>query len=97
MIHAINKKIKTLRSASGMTQADLARRLNITRASVNAWEMGVSNPSTEFVIEMAKIFGVSTDYLLDMPTASSIDVQGLAVADVDIVYNLIKRLREKEH
>lgn len=95
MTNTIDKRIKALRIANNLTQAELARKLNITRASVNAWEMGISNPSTDLVVALAKIFKVSTDYLLGVPAAPSIDIKGLNVADVDIVYNLINRLRKQ--
>ena len=95
MINAIDEKIKSLRSANKMTQADLARRLNITRASVNAWEMGISKPSIEFIAELARIFNVSTDYLLGMKNNSTINVFGLSVADVELICNLINRLKEQ--
>lgn len=45
----IADKIKMLRNANNMTQSELARKLNITRSSVNAWEMGISIPSTTFI------------------------------------------------
>ena len=41
----IADKIKLLREASHLTQTELAKKLNITRNSVNAWEMGISVPS----------------------------------------------------
>ena len=56
--------IKQLREARGWTQAELARRLNISRNGVNTWEQGLSMPSPHFLVELAKIFSVSTDFLL---------------------------------
>ena len=66
--------IKLLRTARSMTQADLAKKLNITRSSVNAWEMGISVPSTTYIVELAQLFHVSTDYLLGLEQNSSIDI-----------------------
>ena len=40
-------RIKALREQKKMTQAELAKRLGITRSGVNAWEMGISVPSTQ--------------------------------------------------
>ena len=57
------ERIKFLREQKEMTQADLARQLGITRSSVNAWEMGISVPSTQYIVELSGIFKVSTDYL----------------------------------
>ena len=38
--------IKTLREEAGYSQAQLAKKLDVTRSSVNAWEMGLSTPTT---------------------------------------------------
>ena len=86
----IADKIKMLRNANNMTQSELARKLNITRSSVNAWEMGISIPSTTFIVELAQLFRVSTDYLLDLPTHNSIDISTLNETEISIVYSLIR-------
>lgn len=81
--------IKLLRNARGMTQANLARKLNITRSSVNAWEMGISVPSTTYIVELAQLFHVSTDYLLGLEQNSSIDISGLDDTEIKIIYELV--------
>jgi transcriptional regulator with XRE-family HTH domain len=78
-----------------MTQSDLAKRLGITRSSVNAWEMGISVPSTQYIVELARIFKISTDYLLGIDTTSSVGVEGLTEADIRMVHELVEHLREK--
>lgn len=70
-------KIRHIREQAGITQAELARKLGLTRSSVNSWEMGLSVPSTQYVIELAKLFDVSTDYLLGMEQGATISVEGL--------------------
>lgn len=59
----IADRIKKLRQQFGLTQFDLAKKLNITRSSVNALEMGISIPSTQYIVELAELFKVSTDYI----------------------------------
>lgn len=89
----IADRIKSLREAHHLTQAELARHLNITRSSVNAWEMGISVPSTQCIIELSHIFGVSTDFLLDTERHACIDISGLSDEDVCLVRALIHHLR----
>ena len=90
-------KIKHLREQMGITQADLAKKLGITRSSVNAWELGISVPSTQYVVELADIFKVSTDYLLGVKATASVSVEGLSEQDVKLVNAVILHLREKNN
>ena len=46
------------------SQAELAEQLNVTRQSVSKWEGARAVPDMEKVVQMSRIFGVSTDYLL---------------------------------
>ena len=85
--------IKTLRLARGWTQADLARRLNITRNGVNSWEQGLSMPSPAFLVELAKLFSVTTDYLLGLERLDTLNVSGLAQDDIAMLAALADRFR----
>lgn len=78
-----------------MTQAELAKQLGITRSSVNAWEMGISVPSTQYVVELARLFRVSTDYILGVEVSASIGVGGLTEEDIQIVHLLVDHLKAK--
>lgn len=90
----IADRIKHLREVNGITQSALAKKLGITRSSVNAWEMGISVPSTQYIIELSRIFCVSTDYLLGVDKSSTIDVSGLSESDVQLLYRIITHLRQ---
>lgn len=88
-------RIKMLRENRGLTQTELAKHLGITRSSVNAWELGISVPSTQYIVELAYLFKVSTDYLLGVEKTASIYVTGLTEADVQMVESLVNHLRNK--
>ena len=53
--------IKQLREAAGMTQAELAAKMQLTTPSVTKWELGRANPTYDNLIQLAEIFGVSLD------------------------------------
>lgn len=91
----VAERVKLLREQANMTQTDLSKRLGITRSSVNAWEMGISVPSTQYIVELANIFKVSTDYLLGVKTSSTVSVEGLTERDIKLVYSLINHLKSK--
>ncbi len=87
-------RIKSLREREGLTQAEVARLLGLSRSGVNAWEMGLSVPSTQYVVELAKSFHVSTDYLLGMEDTSTISVKGLSQRQVSVLLETIECFKE---
>ena len=91
----IADKIKLLRERQGLTQAELAKRLGITRSGVNAWEMGISVPSTQYLVELALLFKVSTDFLLGLSTTSTVSVEGLTERQIAAITEIIACYREK--
>ena len=92
----IAEKIKALRETNNLTQAALARKLNVTRSSVNAWEMGISVPSTSLIVDIAKLFHVSTDYLLGIDKTSSLDLSGLNEREIMLVSELVEYFKSSK-
>ena len=92
----IADRIKNLREQQNKTQSELAKQLGITRSSVNAWEMGISVPSTQYIVELANIFHVSTDYLLGVNTTATINVAGLSDKDIELLNTIISHLKSSK-
>lgn len=93
-LFSLAERIKALRESAGLTQAEVARMLGISRSGVNAWEMGLSVPSTQYIVELAKKFDVSTDYLLGIESTSTISVKGLSEKQVAVLLETIECFRE---
>lgn len=91
----IAEKIKKLREARGWSQAELARRLSVTRNGVNSWEQGLSMPSPACLVDLAKVFSVSTDYLLGIENLDSVNVTGLSAKEVALLTEMADMLRNK--
>lgn len=72
------EKLFFLRKQRGMTQMELAEKLDISRQAVSRWEQGVSEPSTENLVSIGKLFDVSVDALvnenLQFQTESTVQV-----------------------
>ncbi|WP_313983072.1 helix-turn-helix transcriptional regulator [uncultured Solobacterium sp.] len=60
----ISEKIRTLRKSKGMSQEELAGQVNISRQAVSRWENGTALPDADNIVQLSKLFGVTTDYLL---------------------------------
>ena len=60
----LSEKITTLRKQKGWSQEELAQQLHVTRQSVSKWEGAQSIPDIEKIVQMSRLFDVTTDYLL---------------------------------
>lgn len=60
----LNENIKSLRKTKGITQDELAIRLNVVRQTVSKWEKGLSVPDAEMLQRIAEVFEVNVSELL---------------------------------
>lgn len=91
----ISQNIKRLRKQAGMTQVELAEKLDVARSTITQWETGRSSPRMGMVQKLAGVFGVTSAEMLaeptDLPdgampvTASSATVPLLAIGRVHAV------------
>lgn len=87
-------RLKKLRNKYGYTQSDLAKKLSLTRASVNAWEMGLSAPSTPFLVELSRLLHVTTDYLLGLDDCITIRTNNLSEREISAILNTVEAFYE---
>lgn len=89
-------RLKTLRLRENMTQAQLAQKLGLTKSVISAYETGLRLPSYDILIHIAKIYNVSTDYLLGVENKQYLDLSGLSTVEKYAVINLIETLKQKK-
>ena len=84
----ISEKISILRRDAGMSQDELAEKLDVSRQSVSKWESGKAIPESDKILAMAELFDVTTDFLLkdseefeDDVTEEEISAAEIPVAD----------------
>lgn len=70
----LNEKILSLRKKLGLSQEELAEKLNVSRQAVSRWEVGSAQPDASNVLQLSKLFGVTADYLLNDEYESDRDV-----------------------
>ena len=87
--------IKELRERAGLSQSALAKKVGLTRSAVNAWEMGLSIPTTQYVAELAQLFHVSADYMLGIDNTESVYIGSLSDEEKHILYSLLNYFHNK--
>ncbi len=89
-------KIRSLREEYGLTQAMLAKRLSVSRSTVNAWELGIAVPPIALIVKLSKLFHISSDHLLGIDSTATLDISGLAQEEIQILHNLIRYFKSKK-
>ena len=90
----ISEKIRELRERAGYSQAQLAKKLDVTRSSVNAWEMGLSSPTTQYIVAMSKLFHIPTDYILGTSSGLTVSLEGYTNREITLVLDLLRYFDE---
>ena len=89
MVLKTAERIKELREKNDLTQTELAKRMNVTRSSVNAWEMGISIPSTEKIVELTLILHTTSDYLLGINNDEILPIYKYSSEEKELIYQMI--------
>lgn len=91
----LGQRISELRAALGWSQVELAKRLGVAKQTVSNWENENIQPSIEMLIRLAKIFNVSTDYLLGLDGIVRLNVDHLPAEFIAHLSLLIEDYRAK--
>lgn len=93
----LGARIAALRRAAGWSQAELARRLGISPSAVGMYEQERREPSLEILLSMARLFQVTTDYLLTGQVLDARGEQAAGQALLDVLSRTDARLRRRQN
>lgn len=82
----LSDKLIGLRKSAGMSQEELAEKLNVSRQAVSRWEMGTAMPDAVNILQLSKLFHVTTDYLLNEEYESDADLPQVRAVKADSVH-----------
>lgn len=93
MTYELGATIRDLRKKQNMTQKELARRLNVSEATICKYENNTATPPFETLRTIAVTFNISMDTLCGIAHKGSISVHGLSESQQDIVRSLVDAFR----
>lgn len=64
-------RLRELRNKSGLTQSEIANKLGVSGQTILNWENGIYEPKINQLIQLADLFGVSVDYLIERKTGAN--------------------------
>lgn len=96
MIKNLSVRLKELRMSQNLSQADVAKKLDISPSIISGYETGERTPSTENLLALSYLYKCSTDYLLgksnDKPFVV-LDTDDLTSEQVEVLQDLIKVMK----
>ncbi len=84
-------QLRKLRLANNLKQAELARRIGVTKQSISNWENENIMPSLDMVKKICQTFSCSADYLLELDAKNefSIEINDLSVTQIAHIRNIV--------
>ena len=87
-------RLKSLRLKKGLTQSQLAKKLELTRSSISYYEKNAVYPSIEILIKICRYFDVSADFLIGLSNDKEFQISHLTDEQVQAVLNIIRQFEQ---
>ena len=88
-IMKLSDKIVRLRKSNGMSQEELADKLGVSRQAISRWEMGTAMPDATNILQLSRLFQVTTDYLLNDEYQSDNDLPKVKEVKTDGIHQIM--------
>lgn len=86
-------RLKELRTIKRMTQKQVADRLNLSVSAISGYENNTKTPSLEALVDLARLYNVSTDYLLGVDNRPMLYLDGLTSKQAALLREMRDELR----
>lgn len=85
----LSDKIVRLRKSNGMSQEELVDKLGVSRQAISRWEMGTAMPDATNILQLSRLFQVTTDYLLNDEYQSDNDLPKVKEVKTDGIHQIM--------
>lgn len=95
-MYDLGEKIRQLRTERGLTQTQLAKKLNLSKSSISKYESGQKFPTLETLINIAALFHTSLDSLAGLEKGATISAAELTERQTAILNSLLIEFHKKK-
>lgn len=92
----IGEKLRNLRTSKKLSLKQVSERLGISVSSLSAYELNEKNPSYKNLLKLARLYGVSCDYLIGNTENRTLDVSSLTDREIDSINEIISLFKENK-
>ena len=93
-ILGIGEKLRALRTGRNLTLTQVSERLGIKASTLSGYELEEKKPSYKVLLKLARLYGVSCDYLLGNNGRCALDVSGLTEREIASIAQIVSLLKE---
>ncbi len=97
MEDTLGSRLKKLRTYYKLSQAQVATRMGVSKNTIYSYEVDLREPSNDTLKRLAALYRTSTDFLLGIDKAHTINVSGLTEREITIISDLVDDLSEKNN
>ena len=94
-VYDFGLRLKELRERKQLSQSDVAARLDVTRATISAYECNTITPSVEQLVKLAVLYNTSLDYMMGMEKRSHLYLDDLSESQQRTVLDVVDRLKKE--
>lgn len=95
MIYDFGVRLKELRKSKHLSQNEAAKRLGVTRSTISAYERNIKTPSAGVLVEMARLYNSSLDYMMGFENRTNLYLDDLTASQQQTILDIVNRLREE--
>ena len=95
MVYDFGYRLRELRLSKQMTQAQVAKRLNLSKTTISGYENNIKTPSIDVLVRLANLYGVTSDYILGIEKKKVLVIDGLTENEERILKALINEIHQQ--
>jgi len=96
MVYDFGYRLRALREQKRMTQTQVAKRLNLSKATISGYENNIKTPSVDVLIQLSILYGVTTDYLLGLDNHEMLNITGLTDQQKELLRAVAKEFKMQQ-
>ena len=87
-------RLKQLRKKKGLSQEEVAKRLDVTKNTISAYERNIINPKLELLIGLAVLYNTSVDYILGLSKRTHIYIDDCTSEQQKLIINVVESIKK---
>ena len=88
------RRLRALRKKKNLSQQQVADRIHVSKASINGYENNLATPSVDVLVQLALLYGVSTDYLTGLENRKMVNLDGFTENQQKLVMGILDLLQK---